>query len=74
MKYIPELRNISRQKYLELREEQQLDLFKRKLEDEKRIFGSSNLTESEKRINELNERLYQLAQKRREKTEKSNLY
>jgi hypothetical protein len=34
MKYIPELRKISRQKYLELREEQQLDLFKRRLEDE----------------------------------------
>ena len=38
-KYIPELRKVSRQKYLELREEQQLDLFKRRLEDEIKIFG-----------------------------------
>ena len=38
-KYIPELRKISRGKYLETREEQQLDLFKRRLMDEQRIFG-----------------------------------
>jgi pre-mRNA-splicing factor ATP-dependent RNA helicase DHX16 len=31
---IPELRKVSRQKYLETREEQQLDLFKRRIEDE----------------------------------------
>ncbi len=30
-KLIPELRKVSRQKYLEKREEQQLDLFKRRL-------------------------------------------
>ena len=39
LKYIPEIRKVSRQKYLEHREEQQLDLFKRKLDDEQRIFG-----------------------------------
>ena len=39
LNYIPELRKISRQKYLEMREEQQLDLFKRRLMDEQRIFG-----------------------------------
>lgn len=67
IKYIPELRKISRAKYLEMREEQQLDLFKRRLEDEKRLFGDQPLTEMEKKINDLNERLFGLAQKRREK-------
>ncbi|TNV84818.1 hypothetical protein FGO68_gene10396 [Halteria grandinella] len=71
---IPELRKVSRQKYLELREEQQLDLFKRKIEDEYRIFGDQPLTEIERRLNELNQRLYSLAEKRRQKETKSEIY
>lgn len=67
LKYIPELRKVSRQKYLELREEQQLDLFRRKLEDEQRIFGDQPLTEIERKLNDLNKRLYDLANKRKEK-------
>ena len=74
LKYIPELRKISRQKYLEQREEQQLDLFKRRLEDERRIFGEQPLTEIEKKINDLNQKLYDLANQRRAKAEKSKLY
>ena len=61
MNLIPELRKISRQKYLETREEQQLDLFRRRLEDEKRIFGDQPLTEIERKLNDLNQRLYDLA-------------
>lgn len=61
MKYVPALRKVSRQKYLELREEQQMDLFKRRLEDEQRIFGDQPLTEIERRLNELNQKLYALA-------------
>jgi hypothetical protein len=71
---IPELRKVSRQKYLELREEQQLDLFKRKLEDEMRIFGDQPLTEIERRINDLNQRLYSLAERRRQKETKTEIY
>ncbi len=73
-KYIPELRKISRQKYLEMREEQQLDLFKRRLMDEQRIFGDQPLTEIEKRINELNKRLFELAEKRRQKEQRGPGY
>jgi hypothetical protein len=73
-KYIPELRKISRQKYLEMREEQQLDLFKRRLLDEQRIFGDQPLTEIEKRINDLNKRLFELAEKRRQKEQRGPGY
>ena len=72
--YIPELRKISRQKYLEMREEQQLDLFKRRLMDEQRIFGDQPLTEIEKRINDLNKRLFELAEKRRQKEQRGAGY
>lgn len=62
---VPELRQKSRQTYLKQREEQILDLYKRNLEDEKRVFGEENLTTIEKRLSELKETLYGLAQKRR---------
>ena len=74
LKYVPELRQVSRQKYLITREEQQLDLFKRRLDDEKKIFGDQPLTEIEKKLNELNERLYNLANKRREKVKNAEIY
>ena len=74
LRYIPELRKISRAKYLELREEQQLDLFKRRLEDEQRVFGDQPLTEIERRLNELNRKLYGLAERRREKEKKGQGY
>ncbi len=49
-----------------MREEQQLDLFKRKLEDEQRIFGDQPLTEIERKLNDLNKKLYDLANRRKE--------
>ena len=61
---VPELREISRQKYLKHRVEQQMDLYKRNLDDERRIFGEENLTEAERRINEINNEIYKLAQSR----------
>lgn len=51
-----------------------MDLFKRKLEDEMRVFGDQPLTEIEKRLNDLNKRLYSLAEKRREKQTKADVY
>ena len=74
LKYIPELRKVSRQKYLELREDQQLDLFKRKLDDEERLFSDQNLTEQERHLHDLNKKLYELANKRREKNQKAQVY
>lgn len=74
LKYIPELRAVAREKYLEQREEQQLDLFKRRLDDEARIFGDQALTENERRLNELNNCLYELAQKRRQKVNDAAAY
>jgi hypothetical protein len=41
---VPELRKKSRQAYLKQREEQILDLYKRNIDDEKRVFGGENLT------------------------------
>ena len=57
-----------------MREEQQLDLFKRRLMDEQRIFGDQPLTEIEKRINDLNKRLFELAEKRRQKDQRGPGY
>ena len=47
------------------REEQILDLYKRNLEDEKRVFGDEDLTQIERRLVELKDTLFDLAQKRR---------
>jgi len=43
---VPELRNKSRHEYLKKREEQVIDLYKRNLADEVRVFGGDpeNLT------------------------------
>ncbi len=47
---VPELRLKSRQMYLKQREEQVMDLYKRNLDDEVRVFGSETLTPTEQRI------------------------
>lgn len=49
-------------------------MFKRKLEDEQKIFGDQPLTEIERRLNDLNKRLFALAEKRREKENKAQVY
>ena len=51
-----------------------LDLYKRNLDDERRVFGDQRLTSIEARINELKSNLFDLAQKRREKEEQLNVY
>lgn len=71
---VPELRKQSRQAYLKQREEQILDLYKRNIDDEKRVFGDEDLTSIETRLSELKGTLLDLAQKRRQKTEESNVY
>lgn len=60
---VKELREKSRYKYLEMREEQQLDLFKKMLELEKKYFSETSLTEEERTIGSINKRLYELANK-----------
>ena len=57
----PELRDKSRYLYLKQREEQIMDLKRRNLDAEKRIFSGTDLTEIEKRKAELEEELYNLA-------------
>lgn len=71
---ISEMREVSRLKYLEKREEQQLDLFKRNLDEQDRIFKGVELTESELKMSELDKRIYELAKKRREKEQKVEYY
>ena len=60
-KMVPELRHKSRHQYLKQREEQILDLRRRTIEDNKRVFSGVTLTEIEQRRNELDEELYKLA-------------
>lgn len=57
----PDLRKASRQAYLKQREEQVLDLYKRNLDDEKRVFGDQKLTSIEARLNDLKTNLFDLA-------------
>ena len=59
--FVEEIKLVSRQKYLIKRQDQQLDLYKRRLDDEKRLYGHMNLQESEKEINEINQMQYDLA-------------
>ena len=58
---VPALRKTSRQAYLKQRDEQVLDLYKRNLDEERRVFGGEELTSEERRIGELKETLYKLA-------------
>lgn len=68
MEVLEKIKKKSRQEYLKLREEQQLDLFLRKIELEKSMFGDRELTEEERRVNKLNEEIYKLALEQRSKT------
>ena len=64
---VGKLRDESRKAYLKQREEQVMDQWRRNLDDEKRVFGNVNLTQIEKRLAELKEDQYRLAQKLRVK-------
>jgi len=71
LKLVSELRQKSRYKYLGMREEQQIELYGKMLQSERNLFSDMPLTEEEKRMNQINERLYELANKVRKKPEKS---
>lgn len=58
---VERIKKLSRQKYLDMREEQQLDLFKRILDAEKKLFQGEKLTEAEIKVMELQEQIYNLA-------------
>ena len=71
---IAEMREVSRRKYLTKREEQQLDLFKRNLDEQDRIFKGVELTDIEKKMNDVDKKIYELAQKRKQKEMNVQLY
>ena len=71
---VPALRKTSRQAYLKIRDEQVLDLYKRNIDEERRVFGDAEMTSEEKRIAELKETLFGLANKFRQKKETEKLY
>lgn len=62
---LPELRELSRQKYLTKREEQKLEELRLKIEDEQRLFNESELTELERKRLEYNKQLLKLAEERK---------
>ena len=59
---------------MKLRDEQVIDLYKRNLDEEKRVFAGEELTAEEQRIAELKETLFNLATKFRQKKETEKLY
>ena len=69
-----DLRKMSRYSYLKMRAEQQLDLWKRRLEDEKRLFKGVSLSEEEMKINEINQRIFELASQKMEKEKELDKY
>ncbi|OLY81585.1 Pre-mRNA-splicing factor ATP-dependent RNA helicase-like protein cdc28 [Smittium mucronatum] len=64
-KYLPDLRERSRQQYLNLREEQQLELLSREIKEEEFLFGSEKLTEKEKADLEYKKKVLSLANERK---------
>ncbi len=69
-----QLRKLSRHAYLKMRTEQQLDLWRRRLEDEKKMFEGVTLTEEEKILNDLNNKIFDLANKRIGPKEEVDVY
>lgn len=55
------IRKLSRYSFLKTRVEQQIDLWKRKLDEEKKLFGDVILTDEEIKYNEINQKIYDLA-------------
>jgi pre-mRNA-splicing factor ATP-dependent RNA helicase DHX16 len=66
---IPQIRDESRFTYLSKREAQQLELMRRVVEDEERLFGNDTLTPAEKRRHTLRKRILELATERQKKAE-----
>jgi pre-mRNA-splicing factor ATP-dependent RNA helicase DHX16 len=71
---IPELRDQARIKYLEKREDQQLDIFERTLKEQERLFKGVDVTDMEKHMISLDRKILELAKKRKERDNKLDLY
>ena len=63
-KIASELRKMSRMNYLKNRSIQQVDLFGRRLEDEKVLFNGIKLSNEEIKLNQINQKIYDLASSR----------
>jgi len=74
MKAIEEMKKLSRWKYLEMREPQQIDLMKRQLEDEEKFFQTQNVSRKEKEEFEINKKIYELAVQQSQKREEVMSY
>lgn len=62
-----DLRNKARQAYLKKRVDSQLELFEKKIDDEKRIFGDLELTKEEQERNKINEDILRYIKEKVEK-------
>ena len=71
---LPKLKKESRRAYLDKRLIQQVDLSKKGLEAEQRLFGGMTLTPQEMRINKLNQEIFELAQMQLDKTKDVQQY
>ncbi|OMJ29644.1 Pre-mRNA-splicing factor ATP-dependent RNA helicase-like protein cdc28 [Smittium culicis] len=63
--FLPDLRERSRQQYLNLREEQQLELLEREIKEEEFLFSSEKLTEREMAELEYKKKVLSLAKERK---------
>ena len=61
---MPDLRQVSRQKYLELREQQQMLLLQQRIQDEETLFAGERLTEAEQRRLDYDKQVLRLAKER----------
>ncbi|KAJ3289529.1 hypothetical protein HK104_007398 [Borealophlyctis nickersoniae] len=71
---MPDLRERSRQEYLRKREEQRLELLKKKIEDEEFLFHGEKLTKQERREHELNKQVLKITEERMKLGEKQEGY
>lgn len=63
---LPDIKSKAREKYLIQREEQQLDLFKRRLDDEKTLFKNVDLTQGEEKVQQINQGILHLGENKKE--------
>eukprot|EP00808_Paulinella_micropora_P001053 g33924.t1 len=71
---IEKLRKFARQEYLKKREPQQLELLRREIEEEERLFKDEELTSYEKRRLEMKKEVLRLAQERVKKEDDAEAY
>jgi pre-mRNA-splicing factor ATP-dependent RNA helicase DHX16 len=72
-KIVKELHKMSRMKYLTTRTARQLDLFGRRIEDEQKIFRGVALSEEEIKLNQINQKIYEIAKQKINDTHLSNV-